>query len=54
MLIARPKADATLSTSPTVQLHDAVDLFVVDDHALAFGEAGMDHAHPIGGVSFND
>ena len=21
---------------------------------LAFGEAGMDHAHPIGGVSFND
>ena len=54
MLNARPKAGATLSASPTVQLHDAVDLFPIDDHALAFGEAGMGHAHTIGGMSFND
>ena len=42
-----------LPTRPAVQAHDAVDLLAVDDHALSFGEAGMGHAHAIGGMSFD-
>lgn len=30
-----------------------MDLLAVDDHALAFGEAGMRHAHAVGGMSFD-
>jgi hypothetical protein len=38
---------------PAVQAHDAVDLLAVDHHALAFGEAGMGHAHAVGGMRFD-
>lgn len=37
---------------PAMQAHDAVRLLAVDDHALAFGEAGMSYAHAIDGMSF--
>jgi hypothetical protein len=48
MLHTRSTSGAPLPARPAVQAHDAVDL--VDDHALAFGETGMSHAHAIGGI----
>lgn len=53
MLHTRSTSGAPLPARPAVQAHDAVDLLAVDDHALAFGEAGMSHAHAIGGMSFD-
>lgn len=53
VLHTRSVAGAALPARPAVQAHDAVDLLAVDDHALAFGEAGMSHAHAVGGMSFD-
>ena len=52
VLHTRPAARAALPARPAVQAHDAVDLLAVDDHALAFGQAGMGHAHAVGGMRF--
>jgi len=53
MLHTWAAANAALPARPAVQTHDAVDLLAVDDHALAFGETGMSHAHAIGRMSFD-
>ena len=53
VLHTRSAARAALPACPAVQAHDAVHLLAVDDHALAFGETGMSHAHAIGGMGFD-
>ena len=54
VLHARSASGVALPACPAVQAHDAVDLLAVDDHAMAFGEAGVSHAHAVGGMSLDN
>lgn len=47
VLHVRSASGLALPACPALQAHDAVDLLAVDDHALNFAEAGMNHAHAI-------